>query len=86
VIARARASRSGETTSGRAVGVRSRTTMHPGLPLPDPYESPEPMPAVGRLAAPVAVFVRGRPSPEAERLSDAILDFRPGALIVFARH
>jgi hypothetical protein len=36
------------------------------------------------VAAPTAVFVRGTPSSETDRLSDAILGFRPGVLIVVA--
>jgi hypothetical protein len=38
------------------------------------------------LPGPIAVFLGGPPSPRAERLSDAILERRPGALIVVARH
>jgi hypothetical protein len=37
-----------------------------------------------RMKAPTAVFVMGRPSEETDRFSDAILDLRPGALIVVA--
>jgi len=56
------------------------------LPLPDPFESlglapDRDMPMPG----PVAVFLAGPPGPEAERLSDAILALRPGALIVISR-
>jgi hypothetical protein len=36
------------------------------------------------VAAPTAVFVRGTPNSGTDRLSDAILDFRPGVLIVVA--
>ena len=56
------------------------------LPPPDPYESfgtpPEgelPMPG------PAAVFLTGPPSPEADRLSDALLAWRPGTLLVVHR-
>ena len=38
-----------------------------------------------RMTAPAAVFVKGQPSPEVDRVADAILDLRPGALIVVAR-
>jgi hypothetical protein len=57
--------------------------MNPQLPPPDPHEfsadgSAEETP----LPAPAAIFMSGPPSPEADRLSDAILDFRPGALFI----
>jgi hypothetical protein len=61
--------------------------MGPDLPPPDPYESLELEPAgAARLQAPTAVFLGGPPSPEVDRLSDAILDARPGALIVVVRN
>jgi hypothetical protein len=61
--------------------------MRPKLPPPDPYESLDGAPGDGlRLEAPTVVFVSGRPSAQVERLSDAILDARPGALIVVAQH
>jgi hypothetical protein len=54
------------------------------LPPPDPHE-PFRSPSAGfALPAPVAVYVRGRPSARTERLSDAILALRPGALVVLA--
>ena len=53
------------------------------LPPPDPNESPGLPPGV-ELAQPVMCFPLGPPSPEAERLAGAILEFRPGALLVFA--
>ena len=37
-----------------------------------------------RMKAPTAVFVMGRPSEATDRASDAILDLRPGMLIVVA--
>ena len=45
------------------------------------------MPAAGgeRMPAPAAMFLKGPPSPEVDRLSEAILDLRPGALIVLAQ-
>jgi hypothetical protein len=59
--------------------------MAPRLPPPDPAESLGMAPDAGvELAAPVAVFVNGPPSPEVDRVSDAILNMRPGALIVLA--
>jgi hypothetical protein len=53
------------------------------LPPPDPYESIGMQP-VGetRLSAPTVVFALGAPSPETDRASDAVLDLRPGLLIV----
>jgi hypothetical protein len=55
------------------------------LPPPDPHESyGEPTGDGEPVFAPTAVFVKGSPSPEADRLSDALLDFRPGLLIVLA--
>jgi len=54
------------------------------LPPPDPHE-PSGSPAAGfALPAPMAVYLHGRPSARTERLCDAILDLRPGALIVLA--
>jgi hypothetical protein len=56
------------------------------LPPPDPNESlgMEPV-AQTRLSAPTAVFVLGTPSPQSDRASDALLDLRPGLLIVVDR-
>ena len=60
--------------------------MKPKLPPPDPHESLGMAPVAGqRMTAPAAVFVKGPPSPEVDRVADAILDLRPGALIVVAR-
>jgi hypothetical protein len=50
------------------------------LPPPDPNEFTEP-PGL-ELAAPAAIFLAGPPSPETDRLSSALLDWRPGALLV----
>jgi hypothetical protein len=36
------------------------------------------------MKAPTAVFAMGRPSQETDRFSDAVLDLRPGVLIVVA--
>ena len=38
-----------------------------------------------RIKAPTAVFAMGKPSAETDRVSDAVLDLRPGVLIVVAR-
>jgi len=55
------------------------------LPPPDPHESYGPAPEGGEpVFAPTAVYVRGTPSPQADRLTDALLDLRPGLLIVLA--
>jgi hypothetical protein len=57
--------------------------MSPQLPPPDPHESLGDGPLEGvRIPGPAAIFLAGPPSPEADRLSDAILDFRPGALFI----
>ena len=60
--------------------------MSPQLPPPDPYESlgmsPE---GENPLPGPAAVFVNGQPSAEVDRLSNALLELRPGALIVLAK-
>jgi hypothetical protein len=58
--------------------------MGASLPPPDPRESPFGEPEAMRVPAPTTVFARGKPSPEAERLADAILAARPGLLIVVA--
>jgi hypothetical protein len=58
----------------------------PELPAPDPHESFELSPTGGmRVPAPTAMFVMGPASPESDRIADAILDLRPGLLIVLAR-
>jgi hypothetical protein len=56
------------------------------LPPPDPFE------AIGAppdgdvpMPAPTAVFLAGTPTREVDRLSDAILAARPGALVVVVR-
>jgi hypothetical protein len=60
--------------------------MEPELPPPDPNESLEPNPGGGPFVnGPIAVFAAGPPSAEVDRLADAILDFRPGALIVLVQ-
>jgi hypothetical protein len=53
------------------------------LPPPDPNETFEP-PGL-ELSAPAAVFLTGPPTAEEDRVADAILERRPGALIVVAR-
>lgn len=56
------------------------------LPPPDPFESPDLFPPdQGRLPASTALFLNGRPSREVDRLADAILAVRPGALVVVLR-
>ncbi len=63
----------------------SRLEMNPRLPPPDPNESlgMEPLTDT-RLLAPTAVFAIGKPSAQADRDSDSVLDLRPGLLIVVA--
>jgi hypothetical protein len=46
----------------------------------DPDETARP--ATRRLPAPAAIFIKHAPTPEADRLAEAILKLRPGALIV----
>jgi hypothetical protein len=53
------------------------------LPPPDPNEAFEPNGL--ELSEPAAVFLTGPPTPEEDRLAAAILDWRPGALVVVAR-
>ena len=73
-----------EAPAGRVQGPdpSASRVMRPDLPPPDPYESLELEPSGVPLPAPIALFLGGSPSARAERLSDAILDARPGALIV----
>jgi hypothetical protein len=37
------------------------------------------------MSGPTVVYAAGTPSDEIDRLSDAIVDLRPGALFVFVR-
>jgi hypothetical protein len=53
------------------------------LPPPDPNEAFEP-PGL-ELNSPAVVFLTGPPSAAEDRLADAILERRPGALVVVAR-
>jgi hypothetical protein len=53
------------------------------LPPPDPNESYEPTGI--ELSEPAAIFLSGAPTPEADRLSAAVLEWRPGALVVAMR-
>jgi hypothetical protein len=81
-----RASRFGRP-GGRRVSERRLCGYRLGiageLPPPDPYETFGTPPDEDRLMlCPAAVFLNGPPSPEADRISDAILALRPGALIV----
>jgi hypothetical protein len=53
------------------------------LPPPDPHESLGMQPTDGpRVSLPTAVFALGTPSPLDDRISDEVLDLRPGILIV----
>jgi hypothetical protein len=55
------------------------------LPPPDPFESLGMAPPDDYgLEAPAAVYVGDAPTPEAKRISNVILNLRPGALIVVA--
>ena len=53
------------------------------LPPPDPNEAFEPSDL--ELNEPAVFFLTGPPTPEENRLAAAILDRRPGALVVIAR-
>jgi hypothetical protein len=60
--------------------------VEPQLPPPDPHESLGLTPVVEvSLDEPTVLFAAGPPSPDADRIADAILDVRPGVLFVFAR-
>ena len=52
------------------------------VPPPDPRESPVGEPFGTRMPAPTTIFARGTPSPYAESLADAIVNARPGLLLV----
>ncbi len=59
--------------------------MRSPLPPPDPFESLGWAPSADfPIDAPTAVYVGGAPTPEGKRISNLILDLRPGALIVVA--
>jgi hypothetical protein len=55
--------------------------MTPRFPAPDPFESPVGEPALA-IPAPTAVFLSGPPTPELDRMSDAILAVRPGVVFI----
>ena len=58
--------------------------MNANFPPPDPFESLGMAPPDDyRLEAPAAFYV-GAPTPASKKVANAILDFRPGALIVVA--
>jgi hypothetical protein len=57
----------------------------PELPPPDPYEQPFAEPAGTEIAAPLTVLPPGGATPEVMRLAEAIIEARPGLLIVIAR-
>jgi hypothetical protein len=60
--------------------------MGPELPPPDPNESHGLTPESDmQMNGPTVVFAAGPPSEEVDRLADAIVAFRPGALIVLVR-
>jgi len=56
--------------------------MTPELPPRDPNESLDLPAGDTPLRAPTVVFAMGPPSPQVDRASDAILDLRPGLLVV----
>jgi hypothetical protein len=76
----------GGTVARPAARVDPAPIVSRALPPPDPNESFDELPPVtSPLSAPVAIFAAGRPSAEVDRVSEAILDLRPGALIVLVR-
>ena len=55
------------------------------LPPPDPHESLGMQPADGAgVSLPMVVFAGSSPSPLDDRISNDVLDLRPGLLIVVA--
>ncbi len=59
--------------------------MNSKLPPPDPFESLGMAPPGDcPLEAPTVYYVDGPPTPSAKRVSEVILNARPGALIVVA--
>jgi hypothetical protein len=55
--------------------------MRDRLPPPDPFEAGG-APAGLEIAGPTTMFLRGRPSPQLDRVADAIQAVRPGLLVV----
>jgi hypothetical protein len=55
------------------------------LPPPDPNEYLIGEPPGDRVAAPMTVFVGGEPTEADEKIADALLNLRPGVLIVGLR-
>jgi hypothetical protein len=54
----------------------------PHLPPPDPNESCEPEGL--ELSAPAVIFLDGTPNPRADHVAAAVLEWRPGALVVIS--
>jgi hypothetical protein len=57
--------------------------MHLPLPPPDPNEHDGSLLPGLELAEPAIWFPLGSPSPDDERLAGVILQYRPGALLVY---
>jgi hypothetical protein len=55
--------------------------MRGRLPAPDPYE-PGGSPPELHIESPTTWFLKGRPSPQLDRVADAIQAARPGLLVV----
>jgi hypothetical protein len=64
-------------------GYPARVAMPFQLPPPDPNERSGHDGSLGAVPAPMAVFARGHGPGEPERVSDAVLRWRPGVLFVF---
>ena len=92
--ARARRSRARRATSASAASCARHSDRARGvprgavkLPPPDPNESfGTPPDGNVRMPGPAVVHLMGPPGPEGGRVCDALLAWRPGALIVVARH
>jgi len=57
--------------------------MEPRIPPPDPNECLAAAPPGLELTEPAMCFALGPPIPSTERLARAIVEHRPGALLVF---
>ena len=57
--------------------------MHPNIPPPDPHEQGSGVLPGLELAAPAMWFPLAAPRPEDKRLAAAVLEYRPGALLVY---
>ena len=87
---RPRRRRCGSAADAMRCGPQGRGTpelaVSPDLPPPDPFEPSGTPPNAGLpVHGPVAVFLSGPPSRAQDSLCDAILDARPGLLMICTR-